>query len=181
MSLSRENVYGVVYRITNNKNGMIYIGGTANFKKRMSDHLADCSRHTYPNSQLYSDIAKYRNENDFKGCLRMEKICTCFDKESLHENEFRLINAYRDAGFSLYNKVFAQKYPKKKKRENTEFNLLDDIDCLKLANAAKQKGVSRTAVLFAMDGGRLNGVVVDGTPHINNDQTFKNWKPRTRK
>jgi len=51
---------------------------------------------------------------------------------------------------------------------------------LKTTNAAKQKNVSRAAVLFAAIRGRIDMVEIDGTPHVINNDKFHEWTPRVK-
>ena len=55
------------------------------------------------------------------------------------------------------------------------------IDYLKITNAAKQKNVSRSAVLFAGISGKIDIREIDGTPHVIDNFKFREWKPGGKK
>lgn len=52
----------VVYKITNNVNGMFYIGSTCNLKRRKYEHFGELKRHTHHSNKMQQDYDKYGKE-----------------------------------------------------------------------------------------------------------------------
>lgn len=91
MILSKENIFGQIYLITNKVNGKIYIGQTiGKVNERFSDHCS--SARTQPkkhNTVFHSAIRKYGQQS-----FNYQSICFCFSRESLNEAEISLIKTY---------------------------------------------------------------------------------------
>jgi group I intron endonuclease len=79
---------GKIYKITNNINGLIYIGCTINsLDKRFYEHLYRCYNTDYK-SKLYNSIKKYGKEN-----FIIELIEEC-DLSVIYETEKKYIKEY---------------------------------------------------------------------------------------
>lgn len=83
-----SNVYGVVYKLTNNTNGKVYIGQTSKcFSVRMSQHLYESKNNKCP---INIAIKEDGIEN-----FTHEIICECEDKEKLLVYEGLFIELYK--------------------------------------------------------------------------------------
>jgi group I intron endonuclease len=90
---------GKIYKITNKKNGLIYIGCTINsLKKRFNEHLYRCFKTDYK-SKLYNSIKKYGQEN-----FVIELVEEC-DLIVIYETEKKYIKQY-DSYNSGLNSTF---------------------------------------------------------------------------
>jgi group I intron endonuclease len=79
---------GYIYKITNKKNGLIYIGcTTSSLDKRFKSHLSRCLNSKYK-SKLYNSMKKYGQEN-----FTIELIEEC-DFNLIYETEKKYINQY---------------------------------------------------------------------------------------
>lgn len=79
---------GKIYKITNNVNGLIYVGCTINsLKQRFNEHLYRCFKSDYK-SKLYNSIKKYGQEN-----FKIELIEEC-DLNTIYETEKKYIQEY---------------------------------------------------------------------------------------
>lgn len=85
------NVYGYLYKITNNLNGMIYIG-----QKRGKPEKSKM----YYGSEIWikRSINKHGKEN-----FKKDVLCKCYTKESLNKKEIFYIDLYRKMNYLLYN------------------------------------------------------------------------------
>ncbi|WP_419872920.1 GIY-YIG nuclease family protein [Candidatus Pristimantibacillus sp. PTI5] len=84
-----SEVYGIIYRITNNFNGKVYIGQTTRlFERRMSEHF-HCSLKVI-NSPLYHTIKKNGWENFDKDIIDFAN-----SQKELDEKEIEYIDKYR--------------------------------------------------------------------------------------
>ena len=52
---------------------------------------------------------------------------------------------------------------------------------MKVTDAAKRKNISRAAVVFASSQDKIDMVRIGGTPHVINNDKFKNWTPKGKK
>jgi group I intron endonuclease len=83
-----NNNKGKIYKITNNKNGSVYIGCTINpLEKRFKEHLSRCFNSNYK-SKLYNSIRKYGQDN-----FIIELIEEC-DLNVIYEMEKKYIQEY---------------------------------------------------------------------------------------
>lgn len=80
-----------IYKITNLKNGKIYIGQSNNPQKRFKSHMS-CRT-----SKIFSDDIKRYGVDNFS----MEVIKKCDD--NFRQDEIDTIKEYRSLGYSLYN------------------------------------------------------------------------------
>jgi group I intron endonuclease len=93
---------GIVYKITNIINGMIYVGQTTKtLKQRWTEHVYDSlgKRRRKHNSYLHLAIEKYGKEN-----FRAEVLNSCFDKNSLDAVEcfyIKNLNTVRPNGYNI--------------------------------------------------------------------------------
>jgi len=79
---------GKIYKITNKKNGLIYIGCTINsLEKRFGEHLSRCFTSEYK-SKLYNSMKKYGQEN-----FTIELIEEC-DLNIIYETEKKYVEQY---------------------------------------------------------------------------------------
>jgi group I intron endonuclease len=79
---------GKIYKITNKKNGLVYIGCTINsLKQRFHEHLYRCFKTDYK-SKLYNSIKKYGQEN-----FTIELIKEC-DLNIIYKTEKKYIEQY---------------------------------------------------------------------------------------
>lgn len=83
----------IIYKITNNVNGQVYIGQTCNFKKRFCAHKSAKSMTSY----LHAAIRKYGWD-----IFKMEIICET-DELSADDLERKYISEYNS-----FNKCFSQ-------------------------------------------------------------------------
>lgn len=73
--------HGIIYKITNRINGMVYIGQTVRtLRRRYSNHLSKSSK-----SYISNAIRKYGKEN-----FDVVELVSCFDQESLNSTEVSL-------------------------------------------------------------------------------------------
>jgi group I intron endonuclease len=90
---------GKIYKITNKKNGLIYIGCTINsLEKRFYEHLYRCFKTDY-NSKLYNSIKKYGVDN-----FTIELIQEC-NIDVIYETEKKYIKEL-DSYHSGLNSTF---------------------------------------------------------------------------
>jgi len=93
---------GIVYKITNIINGMIYIGQTTKtLKQRWTEHVYDSvgKRRRKHNSYLHFAIEKYGKEN-----FVAETLNLCVDKNSLDDVErfyIKMFNSVRPNGYNI--------------------------------------------------------------------------------
>jgi len=90
-----------IYKITNNVNGMFYIGKTINVRRRFIRHLSTARKG--PNqysyfSYLHAAIAKYGERN-----FSIETVSTHMTEHEAYETEKNLIKSFRDNNQLLYN------------------------------------------------------------------------------
>ena len=79
---------GKIYKITNNENGLIYIGCTINsLNQRFNEHLYRCFKTDYK-SKLYNSMKKYGQEN-----FTIELIEEC-DLNVIYETEKKYVELY---------------------------------------------------------------------------------------
>lgn len=79
---------GKIYKITNNKNGLVYIGCTTkSLNHRFSEHLYRCFKTGYK-SKLYNSMKKYGQEN-----FTIELIEEC-DLNIIYETEKKYVKLY---------------------------------------------------------------------------------------
>ena len=88
---------GVIYQIKNKINNKIYIGQTANFHRRISDHKRQLRNGTHKNVYLRAAWATDGEENFEFSILESD-----ISNENLHDREQFWIDAYRESGL-LYN------------------------------------------------------------------------------
>ncbi len=80
----------IIYKITNTKNGKVYIGQTINFEKRRATHKRNLRRGTHDNEHLQ------RAWNaDGENVFTFEEIEKCSNREMLNEAETRLTLLYK--------------------------------------------------------------------------------------
>ena len=103
--LSQKNIYGVIYRVTNTENGMIYIGKT---RGRPIDRFNQTWRQD--NSKYAKELRKYQEAGKID-VFKIETICFCLDSVSLLNSEKEIIKAhYEIFPNRLYNTHIAQTY-----------------------------------------------------------------------
>lgn len=112
MLLSQENVYGVVYRVTNTENGMVYIGATKD------DPQSRFNYNLYLNKTKYSKALNKYKKMGKVDVFRIETICFCFDRTALNNAEKEIIRAYYlDSHGQLYNMAVPSIYELLSKKE----------------------------------------------------------------
>jgi group I intron endonuclease len=93
---------GIVYKITNIINGMMYVGQTTKIlKQRWTEHVYDSigTRRRKHNSYLHLAIEKYGKEN-----FIAEVLNTCMNKQSLDDVErfyIKILNTVRPNGYNI--------------------------------------------------------------------------------
>lgn len=87
-----------LYKISNSKNGRLYIGSTYRFKKRGSDHFRHLKANRHPNKFLQSDWNKCGPD-----VFVFEVVEIIQDKEKRLEAEERLIQLHFDRQKQCYN------------------------------------------------------------------------------
>ena len=95
-----ERCYGVVYKMTNMKNGMVYIGQTTKrLKERFWNHVKFAHRKDRQNEKqfLQKHINKYGKES-----FKMEVLKKCKTKNELDKAEIFYTEQYREEG-NIYN------------------------------------------------------------------------------
>lgn len=97
-----EDCYGVVYKMTNRVNGMVYIGQTTkSLKERLRQHFKFANRKDRESEKtlLYRDIRK-----DGEVAFDIKMLCECFDKKDLDSREIFYIKRYKKLlGPKCYN------------------------------------------------------------------------------
>ncbi len=89
----------IIYKITNNINGRIYIGRTIeSLQRRWQRHIWRAFNESHPNIPISSAIVKYG-----KGAFTPEIIYSCDSLEKLLEAEKSHIVSYLKSGATLYN------------------------------------------------------------------------------
>lgn len=85
--------YGVIYKITNNINGKLYIGQTINFDRRLREHKL--AKDNYP---IHTAIRKYGWGN-----FTMEVIDEAYDRDELNKKETYWVAYYNstNTGYNL--------------------------------------------------------------------------------
>lgn len=51
-------------------------------------------------------------------------------------------------------------------------------DYIRVTTAAREKGVSRAAVYYALASGKINGETIAGTVMVVKDAAFEAWQPK---
>ena len=46
----------------------------------------------------------------------------------------------------------------------------------KISTVAKEKGCSRASVYQAIANGKLNRILIDGTPYVTDDEKYREWR-----
>lgn len=90
---------GGIYKITNTKNGYVYIGQTSNFNKRKNAHFCSLKRNSHQNNLLQKDFNLYGEKS-----FLFEEIQIETDNKRRLELEKQFINEYID---KCYNKVLS--------------------------------------------------------------------------
>jgi len=102
-----KQIYGVVYKMTNVKNGKVYIGQTTRrLKERLWDHVKHAHRNDVTHTRLDNDINIFGKE-----FFKMEKIEDCFTREELLTTEKYFIIKYKkQLGIDCYNNRLGYKH-----------------------------------------------------------------------
>lgn len=88
----------IIYKITNNINGKVYIGQTSkSLHKRMSYHKR-CAFNYNLEYTLYKAFRKYGIDN-----FTWETLCECSDINEMNEKEIHFIEQYKSFGQQGYN------------------------------------------------------------------------------
>lgn len=91
---------GIIYLLTNNINGKIYVGQTNNFKRRMKEYRVKKITKKSQNYFLMQEIVKYGFEN-----FSMEEIDIASTREELHQKEIEWIDKLNSTDPDIgYNK-----------------------------------------------------------------------------
>lgn len=88
MLLCEDSVYGVIYRVTNTENGMIYIGKTKNSPIERFNQTWQ-----FDNTKYAKELRKYQKRGRLNVFV-VETICVCFDSISLSSTEKEIIQEY---------------------------------------------------------------------------------------
>ena len=78
-----------IYKITNKKNGKIYIGSSDNVAKRWTQHISSLLDHSHHNEDMLGDFINY-GEDITIFQFEILELCEC-SKEKLLEKESKYI------------------------------------------------------------------------------------------
>ena len=94
--IKENNVYGYVYKITNNINGKIYVGATTHsIMQRWREHINTAYGNSKDNKSLFKKaIRKYGKEN-----FTVEMIKRCYGKNELNNSEIEWIEKMNSFAF----------------------------------------------------------------------------------
>ena len=99
-----EKPFGVIYKITNKTNGLVYIGQTRNFTRRMRYYRSDSNTDIEP--RKLHDITNAMRDEGFDN-FKFEIIEECPTVEKLDEAERRWIARYNSTNPSIgYNSQY---------------------------------------------------------------------------
>ncbi|MFX0022662.1 MAG: GIY-YIG nuclease family protein [Candidatus Hermodarchaeota archaeon] len=127
--------YGIIYRITNLKNGKVYIGKTIQtLKRRWSQHIADSTRGKQ--TFLCLAIKKYKALN-----FKIEQIHDCKNKKDLNESEQNFIRKYKSNAMNYSNPSYGynmtdggETFRILRGEEHPQFTPIDFVDLKDLIN-----------------------------------------------
>lgn len=111
-----------IYKITNKKNGKIYIGSSDNVAKRWTQHISSLLDHSHHNEDMLGDFINY-GENITIFQFEIIELCEC-SKEKLLEKESKYIVKNR----TMSNKGYNKSLPKKIKKVIEKKTLSCDMD-----------------------------------------------------
>ncbi|AMR46918.1 endonuclease [Bacillus subtilis subsp. subtilis] len=97
-----------VYKIRNIKNGKFYIGSSANFRKRKTEHLRLLKSGSHHNKPLQEDFNTYGENNFLFEVLYHSDYINRFDLYK-KEQEF-LSNSEKEQLYNLYDNAFGMSY-----------------------------------------------------------------------
>jgi group I intron endonuclease len=95
--VEQQEIYGIIYKVTNKINEKMYIGRTTNLKEKMRIHMKRALNNKH-NSHFHNAIRKYSKEN-----FKWKIIAKCFSKEELNNVEIEMIEKYNtfENGYNL--------------------------------------------------------------------------------
>ena len=97
--IEQENIYGVIYCLTNKINGKQYFGQTTQkIKKYLNSHKNKAFNNNKPNNYIHKAIKKYGWDN-----FKKEIFCECGDKLSLGLMEDFCIQVFNTLAPNGYN------------------------------------------------------------------------------
>jgi len=142
MSKNKKEFKGVVYKATNNVNGLIYIGATTgSLNSRKRDHELKANRNV--GSIFQNAVATFKPE-----AFKYEQIDTANSINELAEKEKKYIIKFNSKE-NGYNIDSGGGFQKKVYKYNFNGELIAEFDCLedaaKTVNATKQ-GISRACL-----------------------------------
>jgi len=160
-----DKVFGVIYQITNQINGKIYIGQTvSDLRHRFSQHKCGSGGENKSSIRLYNAIQKYGKDN-----FTIAPIYSAFDSDELNKAEISLIvlhgSQHRDVG---YNSQAGGGHTNFGRKWSTETKLKQSL--AKKGKVSNRKGTTQTRetkILISLSKDVTNGLygfsVVDGT------------------
>lgn len=102
ISLSALEPISGIYKITNIKNGKVYIGQSVNVTLRWWSHVEELSKGKHCNKMLSEDFQQYGLQSFTAEIIER---CGSRDKNILLERERYYISLYFHSGYSLYNRI----------------------------------------------------------------------------
>jgi hypothetical protein len=100
MKLSKLKPVCGIYKITNLKNGRIYIGQSRNVQVRWANHVNQLVSGSHSNSKLLQDFKEYGIKAFEVEVIEKHRS----DKNLLAREEFYILQCHRQ-GYSLYNRI----------------------------------------------------------------------------
>lgn len=100
---------GLIYRITQQNTGKIYIGSTNNPSHRWNIHLQKLLQQTHHNKELQSDVSKYGLDSL---CFDLLEILPFSNRQDLLRYEYHWIESSISNGYQCYNSQINKEYRK---------------------------------------------------------------------
>lgn len=125
----------IIYKITNTKNGKVYIGQTTRtLRLRWEQHIRSAKNGGM--SKFYKAIRKYGPES-----FKVETLCTAYSKEELNDLEIYFIHKYNSIkkGYNMIDARYTNvmDFPDVKEKHDTKMRSEEVRQ--KLSNTMKQK------------------------------------------